>query len=78
MYRLLTMHLLPLFFCTEPTATFYVWADISGLKEPLNDSLVFLEECLKRKVICVVRLKAITVKENVLCYFENLLRIKTL
>ena len=43
------------FLHSEPTATFYVWADISGLKEPLNDSLVFLEECLKRKVICVVR-----------------------
>jgi aspartate/methionine/tyrosine aminotransferase len=40
---------------TEPTATFYVWADISGLPEPLNDCLVFLEECAKRKVICVVR-----------------------
>lgn len=40
----------------EPTATFYVWADISGLPQPLNDCLVFLEECVKRKVICVVSL----------------------
>lgn len=37
----------------KPTATFYVWADISKLPEPLNDSLVFLEECVKHKVVCV-------------------------
>eukprot|EP00529_Nitzschia_sp_RCC80_P022917 CAMPEP_0113496770 /NCGR_PEP_ID=MMETSP0014_2-20120614/30290_1 /TAXON_ID=2857 /ORGANISM="Nitzschia sp." /LENGTH=476 /DNA_ID=CAMNT_0000390697 /DNA_START=82 /DNA_END=1508 /DNA_ORIENTATION=- /assembly_acc=CAM_ASM_000159 len=37
----------------QPTATFYVWADISALPSPLNDSLVFLEECVKREVICV-------------------------
>lgn len=37
----------------KPTATFYVWADISALPPPLNDCLVFLEECVKRKVICV-------------------------
>lgn len=37
----------------KPTATFYIWADISGLPPPLNDSLVFLEECAKHKVICV-------------------------
>ena len=36
-----------------PTATFYVWADISRLPSPLNDCLVFLEECVKFKVICV-------------------------
>ena len=40
----------------EPTATFYIWADISGLPPPLNDSLVFLEECVKRQIICVVSL----------------------
>ena len=38
----------------EPTATFYIWANISGLPPPLNDSLVFLEECAKNKIICVV------------------------
>jgi aspartate/methionine/tyrosine aminotransferase len=37
----------------KPTATFYVWADISALPCPLNDCLVFLEECVKYKVICV-------------------------
>lgn len=37
----------------KPRATFYVWADISNLPEPLNDSLVFLEECVKHKVVCV-------------------------
>ncbi|EJK61782.1 hypothetical protein THAOC_17672 [Thalassiosira oceanica] len=36
-----------------PTATFYVWADLSDLPPPLNDCLVFLEECCKHKVICV-------------------------
>jgi len=37
----------------KPTATFYIWADISGLPRPLDDCLVFLEECVKHKVICV-------------------------
>lgn len=37
----------------KPTATFYIWADLSALPPPLNDCLVFLEECVKNKVICV-------------------------
>lgn len=37
----------------KPTATFYIWADISALPPPLNDCLVFLEECAKNKIICV-------------------------
>jgi aspartate/methionine/tyrosine aminotransferase len=37
----------------KPTATFYIWADLSRLPPPLNDCLVFLEECVKHKVICV-------------------------
>jgi aspartate/methionine/tyrosine aminotransferase len=37
----------------KPTATFYVWADLSHLPPPLNDCLVFLEECVKHKVVCV-------------------------
>jgi len=37
----------------KPTATFYIWADISGLPSPLNDCLVFLEECVKNKVVIV-------------------------
>lgn len=37
----------------KPTATFYIWADISELPAPLNDCLVFLEECAKKKIICV-------------------------
>eukprot|EP01083_Nonionella_stella_P108531 315786_1 len=36
-----------------PTATFYIWADLSALPHPLNDCLVFLEEAVKHKVICV-------------------------
>jgi aspartate/methionine/tyrosine aminotransferase len=37
----------------KPTSTFYVWASLKNLPEPLNDSLVFLEECTKHKVVCV-------------------------
>jgi len=37
----------------KPTATFYIWADLSKLPPPLNDCLVFLEECAKHKVVCV-------------------------
>ena len=37
----------------EPTATFYIWADLSSLPPPLNDCLVFLEECVKNKIIVV-------------------------
>eukprot|EP00978_Attheya_sp_CCMP212_P041712 scaffold242659_cov41-Attheya_sp.AAC.1 len=36
-----------------PTATFYIWADLSNLPPPLNDCLVFLEECVKHKIVCV-------------------------
>lgn len=34
-----------------PIATFYIWADISDLPPPLNDCLVFLEECAKHKIM---------------------------
>ena len=37
----------------EPTATFYIWADLSALPSPINDCLCFLEECVKHHVICV-------------------------
>ncbi len=37
----------------KPCATFYIWGDLSDLPPPLNDSLVFLEECVRSKVICV-------------------------
>mmetsp|Transcript_7665 Transcript_7665/g.11112 ORF Transcript_7665/g.11112 Transcript_7665/m.11112 type:complete len:494 (-) Transcript_7665:1154-2635(-) len=37
----------------EPTATFYIWADLSALPAPINDCLCFLEECVKHNVICV-------------------------
>jgi aspartate/methionine/tyrosine aminotransferase len=40
-----------------PTATFYVWADISHLPPPLNDCLAFLEECVKYKVSLVLNLE---------------------
>lgn len=37
----------------EPQGTFYVWANLSGLPEPLNDGIHFFEEGLKEKVITV-------------------------
>ena len=37
----------------KPNATFYIWASLKDLPPPLNDSLVFLEECTRHKVICV-------------------------
>ena len=37
----------------EPTATFYIWADLSNLPPPLNDCLVFLEECVRNRIIIV-------------------------
>lgn len=37
----------------EPEGTFYVWADLSALPEPLNDGMRFFEAALKKKVICV-------------------------
>ncbi|CDR40601.1 RHTO0S05e05358g1_1 [Rhodotorula toruloides] len=36
-----------------PTATFYLWLDLSSLPKPLNSGLVFFEEALKEKVIVV-------------------------
>jgi len=36
-----------------PKATFYVWLDLKGLEAPLNKGLVFFEELLKEKTICV-------------------------
>ncbi|BGP40317.1 hypothetical protein JCM10449v2_004278 [Rhodotorula kratochvilovae] len=36
-----------------PTATFYVWLDLSDLPAPLDSGLVFFEEALKEKVIVV-------------------------
>jgi aspartate/methionine/tyrosine aminotransferase len=36
-----------------PTGTFYVWASIGSLPEPLNDADVFFHEGLKRKVMTV-------------------------
>jgi N-succinyldiaminopimelate aminotransferase len=37
----------------EPEGTFYVWADLSALPEPLNDGMGFLQAALDRQVICV-------------------------
>ena len=37
----------------EPAGTFYVWANLSNLPEPLNDGLHFLEAGLEEKVITV-------------------------
>ena len=38
---------------TDATSTFYIWADISLLPPPLNNSGVFFKELLKRKVMVV-------------------------
>ncbi len=37
----------------EPGGTFYVWANLSQLPEPINDGLTFFQEGLKEKVITV-------------------------
>jgi len=36
-----------------PQATFYMWLNLAGLPEPINNGLRFFEECLKEKVILV-------------------------
>jgi hypothetical protein len=35
-----------------PTATFYIWLDLSPLEAPLNNGLVFFEELLKASGNC--------------------------
>ncbi|HEX8243919.1 MAG TPA: pyridoxal phosphate-dependent aminotransferase [Longimicrobium sp.] len=37
----------------EPEGTFYIWADLAGLPEPLNDGMDFFQAALEEKVICV-------------------------
>jgi len=37
----------------EPAGTFYVWANLANLPEPLNDGLAFFKEGLKENVITV-------------------------
>ena len=37
----------------EPGGTFYVWANLAQLPEPLNDGLAFFKEGLAEKVITV-------------------------
>ena len=37
----------------EPEGTFYVWADLSTLPEPLSDGMRFFRAALQEKVICV-------------------------
>ncbi|MDB4950960.1 MAG: aminotransferase [Gemmatimonadetes bacterium] len=37
----------------EPEGTFYAWADLSALPEPLNDGMGFFRAALEEKVICV-------------------------
>eukprot|EP01134_Creolimax_fragrantissima_P001388 CFRG1388T1 len=36
-----------------PEGTFYVWANLSSLPNPINDGITFFEELLKEKCICV-------------------------
>lgn len=40
-------------FDVEPEGTFYCWADISALPEPINDGMSFFRAALKERVICV-------------------------
>lgn len=37
----------------KPEATFYMWADVSGLPAPLNNGVIFFEHCIRNKVIAV-------------------------
>jgi len=37
----------------KPEATFYMWADVSGLPKPLNNGVIFFEHCIRHNVICV-------------------------
>lgn len=37
----------------EPEGTFYLWANLSSLPEPLNDGMNFFRAALEHKVICV-------------------------
>jgi len=36
-----------------PKATFYIWLDLEGLPEPINNGLTFFEELLKEKTIVI-------------------------
>lgn len=36
-----------------PQGAFYLWADVSGLKAPLDDGMGFFQQALRHKVICV-------------------------
>ncbi|KAK0511056.1 hypothetical protein JMJ35_006608 [Cladonia borealis] len=36
-----------------PDSTFYIWLDLRGLPEAINDGLNFFQQCLKEKVIVV-------------------------
>ena len=36
-----------------PDSTFYIWLDLSGLPEEINDGLNFFQACLGEKVIVV-------------------------
>ncbi len=38
---------------SEPQGSFYVWADLSGLPEPIQDGMAFFEAGLQEKVITV-------------------------
>ncbi|KAJ9111513.1 hypothetical protein QFC20_002485 [Naganishia adeliensis] len=52
-YALMRLKRMGLEVKVPPRATFYIWLDLSGLKEPINNGLVFFEELLKEKAICV-------------------------
>ena len=45
-----------------PDSTFYIWLDLRGLPEAINDGLNFFQQCLKEKVIgeCMRAFQSIT------------------
>ena len=45
-----------------PDSTFYIWLDLRGLPEAINDGLNFFQQCLKEKVIgeCMHQSQSIT------------------
>ncbi|MDJ0752561.1 MAG: pyridoxal phosphate-dependent aminotransferase [Ardenticatenaceae bacterium] len=52
-YMLKRLHQMGIMVEAEPTGTFYVWANLERLPEPLNDGMAFFEAGLEEKVISV-------------------------
>ncbi len=52
-YTLRRLHQMGILVEAEPVGTFYVWANLERLPEPLNDGMAFFEAGLEEKVITV-------------------------